>query len=65
MGTGVAVTPLALVKKWQPAVVSLLVGHGRYGLTALHYSVRGGKRPFIELLLERGAPSRTRWTKTG
>src|SRR5262249_26535108 len=28
---------------------------GRYGLTALHYAVRGGKVPLIELLLERGA----------
>jgi ankyrin repeat protein len=29
---------------------------GRYGLTALHYAVRGGKLPLIKLLLERGAP---------
>lgn len=29
---------------------------GRYGLTALHYAVRGGKLPLIQLLLERGAP---------
>jgi ankyrin repeat protein/truncated hemoglobin YjbI len=28
---------------------------GRYGLTALHYAVRGGKLPLIELLLQRGA----------
>jgi len=28
---------------------------GRYGLTALHYAVRGGKLLLIELLLERGA----------
>jgi ankyrin repeat protein len=28
---------------------------GRYGLTALHYAVRGGKRALIELLLQRGA----------
>src|SRR5262249_26101815 len=28
---------------------------GRSGLTALHYAVRGGKLPLIELLLERGA----------
>jgi ankyrin repeat protein len=28
---------------------------GRYGLTALHYAVRGGKHPLIKLLLERGA----------
>ena len=28
---------------------------GRYGLTALHYAVRGGKLPLINLLLERGA----------
>jgi ankyrin repeat protein/truncated hemoglobin YjbI len=28
---------------------------GRYGLTALHYAVRGGKLPLLELLLERGA----------
>ena len=28
---------------------------GRYGLTALHYAVRGGKVPLIRLLLERGA----------
>jgi ankyrin repeat protein len=28
---------------------------GRYGLTALHYAVRGGKLPLIKLLLERGA----------
>jgi ankyrin repeat protein len=28
---------------------------GQYGLTALHYAVRGGKLPLIELLLERGA----------
>jgi ankyrin repeat protein/truncated hemoglobin YjbI len=28
---------------------------GRYGLTALHYAVRGGKLPLIGLLLERGA----------
>ncbi len=27
---------------------------GRYGLTALHYAVRGGKLPLIKLLLERG-----------
>jgi ankyrin repeat protein len=27
----------------------------RYGLTALHYAVRGGKLPLIRLLLERGA----------
>ena len=31
---------------------------GRYGLTALHYAVRGGKLPLIKLLLERGARSR-------
>lgn len=30
---------------------------GRYGLTALHYAVRGGKLPLITLLLERGAPA--------
>jgi ankyrin repeat protein/truncated hemoglobin YjbI len=28
MGTGFAVTPLALAKKWQPALVALLVKHG-------------------------------------
>lgn len=28
---------------------------GRYSLTALHYAVRGGKLPLIQLLLERGA----------
>ncbi|MDB5385577.1 MAG: Ankyrin repeat protein [Planctomycetaceae bacterium] len=28
---------------------------GRFGLTALHYAVRGGKLPLIELLLKRGA----------
>ncbi len=28
---------------------------GRYGLTALHYAVRGGKLPLIALLLDRGA----------
>lgn len=28
---------------------------GRYGLTALHYAVRGGKLPLIRFLLERGA----------
>jgi ankyrin repeat protein/truncated hemoglobin YjbI len=28
---------------------------GRYGLTALHYAVRGGKLPLIQFLLERGA----------
>ncbi len=28
---------------------------GRYGITALHYAVRGGKIPLIQLLLERGA----------
>ncbi|HEV7998445.1 MAG TPA: ankyrin repeat domain-containing protein [Planctomycetaceae bacterium] len=28
---------------------------GRYGLTALHYAVRGGKLPLIKLLLDRGA----------
>jgi ankyrin repeat protein/truncated hemoglobin YjbI len=28
---------------------------GRYGLTALHYAVRGGKLPLIKFLLERGA----------
>jgi truncated hemoglobin YjbI len=28
MGTGVAVTPLAIAKKWQPALVAPLVGHG-------------------------------------
>ena len=28
---------------------------GRYGLTALHYAVRGGKIPLIGMLLERGA----------
>ena len=28
---------------------------GRYGLTALHYAVRGGKLPLFRLLLERGA----------
>jgi serine/threonine-protein phosphatase 6 regulatory ankyrin repeat subunit B len=28
---------------------------GRYGLTALHYAVRGGKLPLLKLLLERGA----------
>ena len=28
---------------------------GREGLTALHYAVRGGKLPLIQLLLERGA----------
>ena len=29
---------------------------GRYGMTALHYAVRGGKLALIKLLLERGAP---------
>lgn len=29
---------------------------GQYGLTALHYAVRGGKLPLIQLLLGRGAP---------
>src|SRR5262249_17394315 len=28
MGTGVAVTPLAIAKKWQPALVAPLVEHG-------------------------------------
>src|SRR5205823_13671200 len=28
MGTGVAVTPLAIAKKWQPALVATLVEHG-------------------------------------
>ena len=28
---------------------------GWYGLTALHYAVRGGKLPLVKLLLERGA----------
>jgi ankyrin repeat protein len=28
MGTGVSVTPLALAKKWQPALVALLLEHG-------------------------------------
>src|SRR5262245_7154370 len=28
---------------------------GRFGLTALHYAVRGGKLPLIKLLLARGA----------
>src|SRR5260370_39549259 len=28
---------------------------GRYGLTALHYAVRGGKLLLIALLLDRGA----------
>src|SRR3954453_4183264 len=32
---------------------------GRYGLTALHYAVRGGKVPLIRLLLERGARTDT------
>jgi ankyrin repeat protein/truncated hemoglobin YjbI len=42
--------------------VTVLLGYGasvddrgRYGLTALHYAVRGGKLPLIRLLLERGA----------
>ncbi|OWK38288.1 ankyrin repeat domain-containing protein [Fimbriiglobus ruber] len=30
---------------------------GRYGLTALHYAVRGGKLPLVKLLLDRGAPA--------
>jgi ankyrin repeat protein/truncated hemoglobin YjbI len=30
-------------------------GRGQYGLTALHYAVRGGKPALIKLLLERGA----------
>ena len=30
-------------------------GRGREGLTALHYAVRGGKIPLIDLLLARGA----------
>jgi ankyrin repeat protein/truncated hemoglobin YjbI len=30
---------------------------GRYGMTALHYAVRGGKLPLIQLLLERGTPA--------
>ena len=34
-----------------------LEDRGRYGLTALHYAVRGGKLPLIKLLLERGAPA--------
>ena len=29
---------------------------GRYGLTALHYAVRGGNLSLIDLLLKRGAP---------
>jgi ankyrin repeat protein/truncated hemoglobin YjbI len=32
-----------------------LEDRGRYGLTALHYAVRGGKLPLIKLLLARGA----------
>lgn len=32
-----------------------LEDRGRYGLTALHYAVRGGKLPLIQLLLVRGA----------
>ena len=32
-----------------------LEDRGRYGLTALHYAVRGGKLPLINLLLARGA----------
>jgi ankyrin repeat protein len=35
---------------------------GRYGLTALHYAVRGGKLPLIKLLLERGADANARGT---
>lgn len=42
--------------------VNVLLGYGasvddrgRYGLTALHYAVRGGQLPLIRLLLERGA----------
>ena len=42
--------------------VSVLLDYGaslkdreRYGLTALHYAVRGGKLPLIKLLLDRGA----------
>lgn len=43
--------------------VKVLLGYGarlddrgRYGCTALHYAVRGGKLPLIRLLLEQGAP---------
>jgi ankyrin repeat protein/truncated hemoglobin YjbI len=32
-----------------------LEDRGRYGMTALHYAVRGGKLPLIKFLLERGA----------
>jgi ankyrin repeat protein/truncated hemoglobin YjbI len=42
--------------------VNVLLGYGagvddrgQYGLTALHYAVRGGKLPLIKLLVERGA----------
>jgi hypothetical protein len=28
MGTGVAVTPLAIARKWQPALVTTLAKHG-------------------------------------
>jgi ankyrin repeat protein/truncated hemoglobin YjbI len=42
--------------------VKVLLGYGariddrgRYGLTALHYAVRGGKLPLIRFLLDRGA----------
>ena len=36
---------------------------GRYGLTALHYAVRGGKLPLIKLLLE-NVPKPTRLIRT-
>ncbi len=69
IASGKTVPPWMLPKTCRPDVssnelhrVSVLLDYGanlddrgRYGLTALHYAVRGGKIPLIQLLLERGA----------
>jgi ankyrin repeat protein/truncated hemoglobin YjbI len=69
ISSGKKVPPWMLPRACRPDVsanelhrVSVLLDYGaslddrgRYGLTALHYAVRGGKLPLIKLLLERGA----------
>src|SRR2546427_436329 len=69
MAKGKKVPPWMLTRACRPDVsanelhrVKVLLDYGaslddrgRYGLTALHYAVRGGKLPLIKLLLERGA----------
>src|SRR6185295_4926300 len=50
LGTGVSVTPLALAKKWQPALVPTLIEHGAIDdvFTAAWLGDRASLREFLD-----------------